>query len=429
MLNDPNGLAYFRGQVYVFFQWNRFEKNHSHKEWGYFTTSDYLTWKFLGSAIIPDQAYDIDGIYSGSGLPIENELYLFYTGNNKQKGIRKSAQCLVTTKDGKTFQKQGILLSTPNTYTQHFRDPKVVKIDATYWMVIGAQTKEGKGAIALCESSDGRTWTYRHALLHCDEHEMIECPDMFSLAQQDVVLYCPQKRDNEKDCCLSSFAGYQLGIFDQKLGTFTCSHEIKKLDEGFDFYAPQTFLDKKRRRILLAWMSNMDEEEEQAFAKISSSLHCLTMPRELYIKDNQLYQKPIEEMYQLRGDALSSYEDGDTITIPYETAAYIHIEHITDTLYLSCFQGNYQLHYDDETQEVVIQRKHCVHGYIQEKRMGIQVHSIEAWVDTSSIEIFLNEGMMSITSRVFPTDDNNIIIKKQNTIKMQANCLRGYHIK
>lgn len=28
LLNDPNGLSWFNGKYYVFFQWNRFGKNH-----------------------------------------------------------------------------------------------------------------------------------------------------------------------------------------------------------------------------------------------------------------------------------------------------------------------------------------------------------------------------------------------------------------
>lgn len=40
LLNDPNGLAYFKGKYHVFFQWNRFAKNHSYKEWGLFTSPD-----------------------------------------------------------------------------------------------------------------------------------------------------------------------------------------------------------------------------------------------------------------------------------------------------------------------------------------------------------------------------------------------------
>ena len=40
LLNDPNGLIQYKGIYYVFFQWNRFEKNLTYKEWGLFTSKN-----------------------------------------------------------------------------------------------------------------------------------------------------------------------------------------------------------------------------------------------------------------------------------------------------------------------------------------------------------------------------------------------------
>ena len=40
LLNDPNGLVFYKDMYHVFFQWNRFEKNHSYKERGHFTSKD-----------------------------------------------------------------------------------------------------------------------------------------------------------------------------------------------------------------------------------------------------------------------------------------------------------------------------------------------------------------------------------------------------
>lgn len=105
MLNDPNGLTYFQGNYYVFHQWNRFDLNHSYKEWGLFTSNDLLRWKHQGSALLPDSEKDLSGVYSGSAIVIEDKLHLFYTGNSKINGSRRSLQCQAISEDGKTFQK------------------------------------------------------------------------------------------------------------------------------------------------------------------------------------------------------------------------------------------------------------------------------------------------------------------------------------
>lgn len=58
-------------------------------------------WEKEGSALVPDQLYEKNGVYSGSACIKGNQLFLYYTGNNKTDGVRKSSQCLAVTEDGK----------------------------------------------------------------------------------------------------------------------------------------------------------------------------------------------------------------------------------------------------------------------------------------------------------------------------------------
>lgn len=73
---------------------------------------------------------------------------------------------------------------------------------------------------------------------------------------------------------------------------------------GFDFYAPQTFEDAKGRRLLIGWMGMPDADEEYTnpTAKEENWQHCLTVPREVTMKNGMLYQWPVEELNTLRGD-------------------------------------------------------------------------------------------------------------------------------
>ena len=70
----------------------------------------------------------------------------------------------------------------------------------------------------------------------------------------------------------------------------------KKMDQGFDFYAPQTFTSPDGRKILFAWMSRMEEEEEKLFGAGESSIHCMTLPRELSYRNGELCQLPVREL-------------------------------------------------------------------------------------------------------------------------------------
>ena len=40
LMNDPNGLIYFKGQYHVFFQWNPTDTKHANKHWGHLVSDD-----------------------------------------------------------------------------------------------------------------------------------------------------------------------------------------------------------------------------------------------------------------------------------------------------------------------------------------------------------------------------------------------------
>lgn len=437
LLNDPNGLSWFHGKYHVFFQWNRFEKNHSYKEWGLFTSKDLLKWEFEGSAILPEQEYECDGVYSGSGYVIGDQLYLFYTGNNKKDGKRKSSQCLAVTKDGRRYEKKGIILKTPEEYTEHFRDPKVFQgKDSDYYMVVGGQQKNGKGAIALCHSDDGETWNYQGMLAVSEQYEMIECPDLFELDGRMVLLFNPQKRDNTTDQPINSFAAYKLGEFDEEKGIFreqNLDEGFEVMEKGFDFYAPQTFLSPDGRRILFAWMSRMDDEQEKVFSRTESNIHCMTLPRELSVTGNKLCQKPIRELYQLLGQELFVVpKEGQFKVNPVNRTFFLHMKRTGEDQKLCVLfhQGEAEIEYLPEERKLKFSRRNWVDGTVETKTAIIdEWNELEIWSDNSSMEIFVNGGQVVFSARIFPespvpeivlsgsVDDMKVEAREINTIE------------
>ncbi|CBL50959.1 glycoside hydrolase family 32 protein [Lactobacillus crispatus] len=312
LMNDPNGLVFFKNKYYVFHQWNRFALDHSYKEWGLFTSTDLLHWKSQGSAILPDSLQDKDGVYSGSAVVKDNQLHLFFTGNCKNNDQRSSYQRHAILHKEYSFIKQDTSISTPAECTEHFRDPYVSKTDNGWQMIIGGQTRDYRGAVAIYNSVDLNAWHYQGIFFTDDVlDQMCECPNLVHFDEEDLLMVCPQKRDIETDKNISSYAGYIVG--EQKGYRFLPESKIQFLDEGFDFYAPQVFTDKNNRKIMLGWMSRMSEEQEKKCpTRKWGYIHCLTIPRKLKFIDGKLYQKPLKE-YEKALDLKKEYFSTDIV--------------------------------------------------------------------------------------------------------------------
>ena len=189
-LNDPNGLTQFRGKYHVFYQWLPDVVPQGNKQWRHCISDDLVHWTDEGSTLQPKEWYEKNGCYSGSGIATEDAYFLFYTGNVRDaEGGRETYQCVAVSDDGKSFRKKGPLIYLPDGYTAHFRDPKVWKKNDRWWMVVGAQTKELKGNVAIFESNDLKKWDYRGNLLDTsmDWGYMCECPDVMDIEQQFLV--------------------------------------------------------------------------------------------------------------------------------------------------------------------------------------------------------------------------------------------------
>lgn len=246
------------------------------------------------------------------------------------------------------------------------------------------------------------------SLATSNTYQMIECPDMFRMGDKYILFYCPQYRDNEKDIPLKSFSVYKVIDLDETTGEI----DDKNLDEnyfmmdyGFDFYAPQTFEDDKKRRILWAWMSRMNDEEEKAFAKLQDSIHCLTMLREILLEKNRLYQRPVKELYNLLGQDIIIKEcDDDQFNILNDKhTVYLKLENIKEDKNIDwIIEDEFKINYNFEKMEFSIYRLNWLTNNWDKKSCKLEkIIDMELWIDNSSIEIFINEGEKVFSSRIY----------------------------
>lgn len=285
-INDPNGLIYFKGMYHAFFQYNPFEPKWGPMHWGHAVSRDLIHWQELPIALFPDMDYeDAGGCYSGSAIEKEGVLYLFYTSVSHQLG---QTQSVAFSKDGITFEKyegNPVIRKFPPDGSKDFRDPKVSKINDTYYMVCGSG-KSRIGKILLYQSDDLLNWRYIGVLFEdASCGEVLECPDFFQLDGKFVLMF-------SKMGLKTHSTQFIIGDFDGEsfIEQARCTPEA-----GPQFYAPQTFCDGKGRRIIIGWLYDwakpLDEGADFAGA--------LTIPRELSIKNGKIINFPVKEALSL----------------------------------------------------------------------------------------------------------------------------------
>lgn len=414
-LNDPNGLCQFKGIYHVFFQYSPFDANGGDKFWGHYTSKDMISWNYEGVAMAPDKEFDKDGVYSGCTLVENDKMYIYYTGNVKEAGQHdyiisgRQANTILVTSDGTSLSSKKVIMTNkdyPSTYTCHIRDPKVWKENGQYYMVLGARENvDGTetndiGKVLFYSSCDLENWKLENEIESKDRFGyMWECPDMITLDGNKFLGISPQGLKTQ-DFKYQNV--YQSGYFPIR-GDFKEKYSLGQFiewDMGFDFYAPQTFVDELGRTILIGWMGLPDIDYVNKTLKYGWQ-HNLTLPRELYLKDGVIFQKPIEELKKLR---IKNEDAKLNEKIKLNGLNEIEINGDLKNIELLISDG-LQIKYTEETSIFSIEFKNKIGTGRTIRRAKIKkVDKIQIFVDKSCVEIFLNDGEKVFTTRFYPQE-------------------------
>ena len=419
-LNDPNGLCQFQGVYHVFFQYSPDNPEGGSKCWGHYTSTDLLEWQYAGIALSPEAEFDRNGVYSGSALASEGVMHLFYTGNVKLEGDynyitdgRQSNTVLSSSEDGLNFDGKKCLMTNddyPDHLTCHIRDPKVVTgksigiEDDNYYMFLGARTKDDRGEVLVYKSPDLESWEHTNILTGEKRFGyMWECPDTFMLGEKKILSVSPQGVETRG---IDYQNVYQSGYFELD-GSFDGEYRLKNFrewDRGFDFYAPQTFLDEQGRRLLIGWIGMPDDQEQCNPTVNDGWQNALTVPREVFLKDEKVMQYPAEELLSLRKEE-QILEPGKTS----DKMQYYDIEitMLEDTDLTLVISDGITLCYSRSDKMFTI-------TFLQEQNLGYgrksravyldECRSVRILADTTCLEVYLNGGEEVFTTRFYTED-------------------------
>ena len=315
-MNDPNGFSWYQGQYHMFYQYHPYDSHWGPMHWGHAVSRDLLHWDFLPCALAPDMPYDKDGCFSGSAVELsDGRQLLMYTSVRHETmpdgQVREVQTQSLAFGDGLNYEKYAgnPILTEADLPTGgsrfDFRDPKILKLpDGTFRALIANNRLGEGGQILQYRSEDAIHWSLVGPL--AENHNRIglmwECPDFFRLDGYDVLLASAQDmlpKGFEYHNGNGTF--YLLGHCDDDTGVFT-EESDHAVDYGIDFYAPQTVLTPDGRRVMIGWLQTWD----------TCNLHTrwvpwfgqMSLPRELSVRNGILYQTPIRELEELRGEAV-----------------------------------------------------------------------------------------------------------------------------
>lgn len=283
---DPNGSIFWKGQYHLMYIF----QDHRGHCWGHAVSNDMLHWRILPPALAPGDGDT--GIYSGNAFVNKEGIptIIYY-------GV-KAGGCIAVAQDNDLIEWKK-LDSNPVVPLPGKKDPNHKKyrpLDPhgwvkgdTYYTIFGGNPTGMRATVFKAQELN--KWEHvgyllAHTVPGVDLREDISCPDMFRLGGKDVLV------------CISHRLGCRYYIGEWKNEQFYPeSHGLMNWPGG-RFFANDSFLDDRGRRILLAWVGEAvlaPRKEKMGWAGVMSMPRVLTLA-----KDDTLRIKPIEEIERLR---------------------------------------------------------------------------------------------------------------------------------
>ncbi|MCH5219767.1 MAG: GH32 C-terminal domain-containing protein [Muribaculaceae bacterium] len=443
-MNDPNGMFYKDGVWHLYYQWNPYGSKWQNMTWGHSTSKDLVNWEHHPVAIEPN---GLGTVFSGSCAIDHNNtagygkdaIIAMYTS----AGASQMQSLAHSNDDGETFE---IYAANPViTLDSEARDPNFFFNETTgEWNLVLAHALEHE--VLVFSSPDLKHWTQKSAFGKVGACEGVwECPDLFAIDFEGGKKWVLLVNLNPGGPFGGSGIQYFVGDFDGT--TFTPDTDAdgtiptKWLDYGKDNYAVVSWSDApSNRRTLIGWMSNWQYAADVPTKQFRSAN---TLPREVFLfagKDGRVYAgtKPSPELDAITGKpiakamnftvgnpartfALPEKNDGVcriTMDIDARKAAEVRIVLTTTPEKEKDTPEKVIMTYDPEAQTFVFDRTESGLDNFSIDFPATTVAptfsdgerlSLDIFIDTSSIEVFGNDGRFAMTNLVFPTQPYDTI--------------------
>ncbi|MHC4213582.1 MAG: glycoside hydrolase family 32 protein, partial [Planctomycetota bacterium] len=274
---DPNGAIFWKGRYHMFYI---FQNENGHC-FGHASSIDLVHWRHHPLGLE-------GGMFSGNCYINKEGVPTMCYHDQLRKG-----NTMAVALDDDLNQWKKLALITPKTekgdpHHGKYRswDPFGFLEGDTYYAIFGGK----RPAIAKCKSLEGE-WEYvgdllAHGIGDVDINEDISCADLFKIGDKYMLL------------CISHRLGCRYYLGQWKNEQFYPEYHERMSWIDPDYFAPETLLDDKGRRIMWAWLFDGRKKRTRRASAWSGTMG---LPRVLWLGDDgMLRMAPPEELKILR---------------------------------------------------------------------------------------------------------------------------------
>ncbi|KAE8056253.1 hypothetical protein FH972_013041 [Carpinus fangiana] len=346
-MNDPNGPMFYKGWYHFFYQYNPNGAVWGDIVWGHAVSKDLIHWLHLPLAMVADEWYDINGVWTGSAtlLP-DGQVIMLYTGSTNESVQVQNLAYPANLSDPLLinwvkYSRNPVLLPPPGIDFKDFRDPTTAwyTSDGRWHIAIGSKVNT-TGITLVYHTKDFKSFELLNGVLHAvTATGMWECVDFYPVSKNGEqgldtsVNGAEVKHVFKTSLDIDKHDYYALGTYEKANGTWVPDDPKIGIGIRYDygiFYASKTFYDvHKGRRVLWGWIGESDSENadvQKGWASVQSIPRTVLLDKKT---GTNLLQWPVEEVDSLR---LSSKEfdkvevrPGSVVPLDVETATQLDI--------------------------------------------------------------------------------------------------------
>lgn len=294
MPGDPNGAIWWKGRYHLFYIFQRFQEAEPRTVhcWGHVSSTDLVHWEHHPTALDVAPNDPDRGIYSGNAFVTKEGVpMILYHGVDAGNSIALAQDDLLLS--WKKSPANPIVRMPKKGEADYGKydswDPHGWIEAGNYYAIFGGNPHTGAKA-ALFKGESMTQLKFQGEFMTKDPWsqpgEDVSCPDFFTLGGRHVLM------------CISHMRGarYYVGRWENE--RFVPELHARMNWPGGQFFAPETLLDHKGRRILWAWC--LDERPTSAQAASGWS-GVMSLPRVLGIgADGLMTIEPVPELQKLR---------------------------------------------------------------------------------------------------------------------------------